>query len=106
MLIFQRVSVYATAEIFNLLRENFLWNEAKILELLKYRNKITEFYIMGAEYEQMIDGVDEFYKYYANKNIPIFALASVACRRVLEELDQNGVDQELKRLRSKYSQVK
>jgi len=53
----------------------------------------------GAQFGQIVSGVDELYKDYANKHIPIFAIATLVQKRITGEIKINEVEPVLQKLR-------
>ena len=49
---------------------------------------------------QIVDGIEEIYKDYANKMIPVFAIASLVNKRILGRISDQDFDGELVHLRS------
>jgi len=51
-------------------------------------------------YFRLMEGIDELYKDYANKNIPVFAVATLAAKRITGKIKTEDVEKELQRLRA------
>ena len=49
---------------------------------------------------RVVEGIDEFYKGHANKNIPIFAVATLAAKRATGKINAEDIEKELQRLRA------
>jgi hypothetical protein len=78
----------------------------KMLELNESFLKSNDCYIpCMASYGQLIEGINEIYKDYANKHIPVFALVSLVCKRTAGEIDLLGIEKELERLRAKFREL-
>ena len=56
--------------------------------------------VRGDTYDQIIEGLDEFYKDFANKHIPIFALATLVRQRIDGSLSDKQVAEKLQKLRA------
>jgi hypothetical protein len=85
------------------LREKYAWTDEKLNELIDSslgNLDPDELRWNGATKGQMRLGIDGFYKDYANKKIPVYALASLVCKRVRGEISEEGVGEELLRLRA------
>ena len=59
--------------------------------------------LAGVSYGQIIEGIDYFYKDYANKKIPVFHLAQLTCKRVKGQISQPDIEKELIKLRQTFS---
>ena len=51
-------------------------------------------------YFRLMEGIDELYKDYANKNIPIFAIGKLASKRITGKIKTEDIEKELQRLRA------
>jgi hypothetical protein len=49
---------------------------------------------------RVVEGIDEFYEDHANKNIPIFAVATLAAKRATGKIHAEDIEKELQRLRT------
>jgi len=49
---------------------------------------------------RVVEGIDEFYKDHANKNIPIFAAGTLAAKRATGKIKTEDIEKELQRLRT------
>lgn len=100
----QHASMQSVYECVAYLRKNRILDEIGIDKMIKSVNDTTLIYPVGATFGQMIEGVDELYKDYANKKIASYALMSVVCKRASGELDNAGFERHLVNLRTFYSQ--
>ncbi len=50
--------------------------------------------------EQLITGIDELYKDYANQHIPIFAIATLVKKRIAGEIREEDIGPRLQKLRA------
>jgi len=79
----------------------YQWQKDKMEELITLKTKSYFFIdIGGANNEQIIAGIDELYKDYANKNIPIFAVATLVTKRITGKIKTEDVEKELSKLRT------
>lgn len=56
--------------------------------------------VRGGTYEQIIEGLDDFYKDFANKHIPVFALATLVRQKIDGSLSDAQVAEKLQKLRA------
>jgi len=56
--------------------------------------------VSQVSYFRLMEGIDELYKDYANKNIPVFAVATLATKRIAGKIKTEDVEKELQRLRT------
>jgi hypothetical protein len=50
--------------------------------------------------DQVMEGIDEIYKDYANKHIPVFAIATLVTQRITGKIKEEDIPQKLEELRS------
>ena len=75
--------------------------ERELVELyFKLQNSIYGVNVYKAQRGQIISGVDELYKDYANLHIPIFAMATLVAKRIRGEINKENVEEYLKELRA------
>ena len=56
--------------------------------------------VSHVSYFRLMEGIDELYKDYANKNIPIFAIATLAAKKITGKIKTEDVEKELQRLKA------
>jgi hypothetical protein len=66
----------------------------------KLKESIYGVNVYEAQRGQIISGVDELYKDYANLHIPIFAIATLVAKRIKGEINEENVGEYLKELRA------
>ena len=70
-------------------------------KLSAYSEKnLYEVDISGAAYGQIADGVDEFFKDYANRHIPIFAVATLVAKRITGKIREEDIGPYIQQLRA------
>lgn len=64
------------------------------------RKNFYEVDISGAAYGQIADGVDELFKDYANRHIPIFAVATLVAKRITGKIREEDIGPYIQQLRA------
>jgi len=95
-------NILTMSELVTYVRESGLLTEDQIQTMVSSYGDRSDIYLVGATYGQVMDGVNELYKDYANKKIPVHCLATIVCKRVRGELDIEDMERELQRLRKRY----
>lgn len=93
-------------EVIQIIQDDKLLKEEKISQILSKTKGSVTYCCMMVRYGQMIEGIDEFYKDYANKDIPVFMLMPLACKRVKGEISQEAIENELQKLRQEAQKFK
>lgn len=86
---------------FDIISESKLFDENKIQPLwVKNADDGLLFKCTKVSCGQMKEGIDEFYRDYANRDIPVFMLLPFVCKRVKGEINQDSIEKELQKLRA------
>jgi hypothetical protein len=87
---------------FNVIKESKIFDENKMQPLWeKSLNNGIFFMSLKVTYGQMVEGINGFYKDYANRNIPVYMLLPIVCKRVKGEINQESIEEDLRKLRAK-----
>jgi len=83
------------------LKESMLFDKDK-LQLVWEKTALNCMLITcaGVGLEKMIVGVDSLYEDYANRDIAVYKLLPLVCKRVKGEMSQESIEKELQRLRA------
>lgn len=91
----------------SVIEESKLFDKNKIQKVWKKNaDDSTFFKSMKVTFGQMIDGIDGFYRDYANKDIPVYKLLPLVCKRVKGEISQESIEKELQKLRAELHEKK
>ena len=85
------------------IREGNFSGEEKISQLWKkFVDKLNLFIneFDKVNPRQIVDGIDAFYQDYVNRDIPVFQLLPLVCKRVKGEVSQESIEKELQKLRA------
>lgn len=96
--------ILGNREVIQRIQEDKLLSQEKINQIIP--SSSASYKCMKVRYIQMIDGVDEFYKDYANKDIPVFMLMPLVCKSVKGEVLQETIENELLKLRQEAQKFK
>lgn len=92
---------------FDVIKESKLFDESQMQPLWEKSVDNGIFLIsLKVAYGQMLEGIDGFYKDYANRNIPVYMLLPIVCKRVKGEISQESIEKELQKLRAKSQEWK
>lgn len=96
-----------TRLIIETIQDKKLLTDEQVIQVLNASHKNSPSVIAGGtRFIQMMDGISEFHKDYANKDIPVFMLLPVVCKRVKGEIKQEDIEKELKKLRQQAQKIK
>jgi hypothetical protein len=79
-------------------KSEYFEQKKKIISEIQVMLLLDDF-MRGVTMGQIKDGIDEFYRDYANKLIPVFHLADLACQKARGKISQDDIEKKLIELR-------